>query len=218
MKTHILLIMTLSSLAVAQNPSATATPAATPSITNVPSATQSPGTKAKNGRTSGATAKSSAAKSSPDAASPAEHPTREQIVKLLDLLQIRDNLQLTLDAEKGQLKNGAVETFREKVPVPTPDQLRKINQIVEDAFAGISMDDLISDVIPVYQRHLSRADVTALINFYSSPAGQRIRREQPAIMRESMQASGAAQQQKMELLLAKIEAQMQMLVDEEQKH
>lgn len=215
MKTFFFLLMLASTVALAQNPPAAPETPKKPATTQ-PSGTQSSATKTagvKTGKPSTAEAKSS-----PQAGAQSERPTREQIVKLLDLLQIRDNLQLTLDTEKGQLKNGAVETFREKVPVPSPDQLRKINQIVEEAFGEISMDDLISDVIPVYQRHLTRADVTALINFYSSPAGQRIRREQPAIMRESMQASGAAQQQKMELLLAKIEARMQMLVDEEQKH
>ena len=146
-----------------------------------------------------------------------QHPSTEQVLKLLDLLQIRDSLQFTLDAMKAQMKNGTVENFREKVPSPTADQLRRINAIVDDAFRELSMDDLIHDLVPIYQKHLTRGDVQALVTFYSSPVGQKLRREQPAIMKESMQATSANQQQKMERLLAKVEVQIQQLVDADQK-
>jgi uncharacterized protein len=149
-------------------------------------------------------------------AAASEHPSQEQVLKLLDLLQVRDSLQFTLDAMKTQMKNGAVEMFREKVPVPTSDQLKSIDSIVDQAFGEISMDDLIHDVIPVYQKHLTRSDVAALLSFYSSPVGRKIRREQPAIMKESMQATSANQQQKMERLLAKVEVRVQQLVEAQQ--
>ena len=159
------------------------------------------------------------APASPSAQSSArgEHPSTEQVLKLLDLLQVRDSLQFTLDTMKAQMKNGAVESFRDRVPSPTPDQLKSINHIVDEAFSEISMDDLIRDVVPVYQKHLTRGDVQALITFYSSPVGQKLRREQPAIMKESMQATSANQQQKMERLLAKVEVRIQQLVEADQK-
>lgn len=146
----------------------------------------------------------------------AERPSVEQVLKLLDMLQIRDNLQITLDAMKVQMKSDAERTFREKIPVPTAEQLNSINKIVEEAFADLSMDDLIRDLVPVYQKHLTRSDVAALISFYSSPVGQKLRREQAAMMRESMQATAAGQQQKMETLLEKVDARLRQLIETEQ--
>jgi uncharacterized protein len=157
------------------------------------------------------------AKKSIQSGGQSERPSREQVLKLLDVLQIRDSLQLTLDAMKAQMKNGTVEMFREKVPSPTPEQLKSINAIVDEAFAEVATDDLIRDVAPIYQRHLTRGDVAALISFYSSPVGQKLRREQPAIMKESMEATSANQQQKMERLLAKVEVRVQQLVEADQK-
>ena len=162
------------------------------------------------------TTKSSANHASRNGTSPGEKPSVEQVTRLLDLLQVRDNLQITLDAMKAQMKNGAVETFRERIPVPSAAQLKALNDIVEEAFKDISMDDLIRDVVPVYQKHLSRSDVAALIAFYTSPVGQRLRREQPAMMRESMQVTSAGQQQKMERLLARVEVRVQQLIEQEQ--
>ncbi len=163
--------------------------------------------------------KKSAAPQAQKAAAPAqsERPSAEQVLKLLNLMQIKDSLQLTLDTMKTQMKSEAEATFREKIPVPTVAELRSINNIVDEAFAEISMDDLIRDVVPVYQKHLSRSDVAALITFYSSPVGQRLRREQPAMMRETMEATSAGQQQKLESLLQKIDLRMEQLIQAEQQ-
>ena len=132
------------------------------------------------------------------------------------MLQIRDDLQITLDAMKTQMKHGSEQLLRDKIAQPTADQLKQVNDIVDQEFAGISMDDLIRDVVPVYQRHLTRSDVKALIAFYSSPVGQKLRREQPAMMRESMEATSANQRQKMEDLLARVELRLEQFIEAEQ--
>ena len=49
-------------------------------------------------------------------------------------------------------------------------------------------DGMLDDMIPVYQKHLSKSDVDAMIGFYSSPTGQKILSELPAITAEGMQA------------------------------
>lgn len=160
--------------------------------------------------------------SSAKQASTAKKPTQsqqasaEQVRKLLDMLQIRDNLQITLDAMKTQMQRGSETMLREKLPQATAEQLKQVDAIVEQEFATITMDDLIHDVIPVYQRHLTRSDVEALIAFYSSPVGQKLRREEPAMMRESMEATSAGQREKMEDLLARVEVRLQQFIDSQQ--
>src|SRR6476646_12148907 len=143
--------------------------------------------------------------------------SREQIMQLLDLLQVPDSLALTLDAMKEQMKIGALQALREKVENPSPEQINSVNAIVDDEFKKIGMEDLIKDVVPIYQKHLSRSDVEAVIRFYSSPVGQKIRREQPAMARESLQATAAGQRGKMELLLAKLDLRIEQLIQNEQK-
>jgi uncharacterized protein len=150
-------------------------------------------------------------------AAPADGPpTAAQVMKLLELLQVRDSLQVTLDAVKKQMRNSAEDQFREKILNPSPAQLKSIQAIVDDVFGDLSADDMIKDVVPVYQKHLTRSDVRALVAFYSSPPGQKILREQPAMIRESMQAAGASQQQKMEKVLAKLDLRVQLLIEQEQ--
>lgn len=143
--------------------------------------------------------------------------SREEIMKLLDMLQVPESLAMTLDAMKEQMKVGALQMFSEKVAHPTPDQVKRVDAIVDEEFKKIGMEDLIQDVVPIYQKHLTRSDVEAVIRFYSSPVGQKIRREQPAMARESLQATSAGQRGKMELLLAKLDMRIEQLIQSEER-
>lgn len=59
-----------------------------------------------------------------------------------------------------------------------------MNKYMAMAFTLYSADDIINDVIPIYQRHFTQEDVNSLINFYSTPAGQHMLALQPVIMKE----------------------------------
>jgi hypothetical protein len=150
------------------------------------------------------------------AAAEDEKPSSEQVLRLLDLLRIKESIQISVDAMKEEMKGTAEQSFREKFPNPTPEQLQSVHAAVDDVFKTLVLDDLITDVVPIYQRHLTRGDVQAIIAFYSSPAGKKIMREQPAMIRESMQATAAGQQKKMEILLARLDLRVQRLIQDEQ--
>jgi uncharacterized protein len=161
-------------------------------------------------------AKSQPSSSPTSQAQPGNVASREQIMKLLELLQVPDSLAMTMDAMKEQMKVGALQMFREKVNNPSPEQIKSVDAIVDEEFKKIGMEDLIEDVVPIYQKHLTRSDVEAVIKFYSSPVGQKIRREQPAMARESLQATSAGQRSKMELLLAKLDLRIDQLARSEE--
>jgi hypothetical protein len=61
----------------------------------------------------------------------------------------------------------------------------------EAEFLNTSMDDLVAQLSPVYQKHLTEADLQGIITFYSSPAGKKLAEKTPAIMQDSMQAGRA---------------------------
>jgi uncharacterized protein len=64
---------------------------------------------------------------------------------------------------------------------------------------------MIDDMIPVYQRHLSRSDVAAMSTFYTSPTGQKLLREMPAIVADSMQAMTPRMQMMMEEMRERVQ-------------
>jgi hypothetical protein len=42
-------------------------------------------------------------------------------------------------------------------------------------------------MVPAYQKHLTKGDIDNLVAFYSTPTGEKLLRDMPAIMAESMQ-------------------------------
>lgn len=62
------------------------------------------------------------------------------------------------------------------------------------------MNGMIDDMVPVYQRHLTRADVAAMAAFYKTPTGQKMLREQPQMAAEAMKAV----QPRMEKMMSKV--------------
>ncbi len=51
-----------------------------------------------------------------------------------------------------------------------------------------SADEMLDVMVPIYQQHLTHADVQSVIEFYTSSAGQKLLKEMPAMVTESMQA------------------------------
>ncbi len=147
----------------------------------------------------------------------ADAPTRDQVMKLLDLLQIRKSMSLMMDGMKQAMKQGAEEAFRERVPNPTPKQLEALNGMVDDMMADMPLDEMIEAIVPIYRRHLSKSDVDEVIRFYSSTVGQKLLREQPQMIQEGMQAGVEIQQKRMGQMMTKIRERTEKMAEEEEK-
>jgi hypothetical protein len=152
------------------------------------------------------------AKAKPEALA-ADAPSHDQVMKLLDLLQVRKSMSLMMDGMKQAMKQGAEEAFRERVPNPTPKQLEALNAMVDD----MMLNELIEAMVPIYRRHLNKSDVDEVVRFYSSTVGQKLLREQPQMIQEGMQAGVEIQQKRMDQMMAKIRARTEKMAEEEEK-
>jgi len=81
------------------------------------------------------------------------------------------------------------EAMRKRFPQLTDQELARLDQFSSDIMKDLPLDGMLDDMIPVYQKHLSKADVDAMGVFYASPTGQKLLREMPAMTAESMQAA-----------------------------
>ncbi len=125
------------------------------------------------------------AQSSPPSEPPA---SRDDIVKLFDVMRVRQQMELVTQQLLQQLQGMGREEMRDRNPAVTPQQLAKADAVTNKIMQAISTSDMLDDMIPVYQKHLSKSDVDEMIKFYSTPTGQKILREMPAVTAESMQA------------------------------
>ncbi len=136
-------------------------------------------------------------------------PTREDVLKLFDLLQITKTMDAVINATKQQSMEAAEQMIREKMPDATPEQKKQfremMDEVMQQALGPAAIKEMLEATIPVYQHHLTKADLDAMIAFYSSPVGQKILHEQPAMVQESMEASAGIQQRIARSMFQKID-------------
>ena len=117
-------------------------------------------------------------------------PDKAEVLKFLDLIHARTQLVQSMQGMAKQMRIGAEQGFQQKVPNATPEQLTKVDKLFDVFFTDLPVEELVDAIVPIYQKHLTKKDLAAITEFYSSPAGQKILTEMPAIMSESMQAGG----------------------------
>jgi hypothetical protein len=118
----------------------------------------------------------------PDAAS------KEDVQKLFDVMASRAQMAQMMQQMFTQMRNMNREMIKKKHPEMSDADLARRDRESEDLIKNFPMDEMLNDMIPIYQRHFSKSDIDALIAFYSSPAGQKFLRETPAVTAETMRA------------------------------
>ena len=61
-------------------------------------------------------------------------PSREQVVRFLDLMQVRARLVQVTDSMKKNMKAGAEAGLRQRLPNPTPEQIEKVDGFADAVF------------------------------------------------------------------------------------
>jgi hypothetical protein len=109
-----------------------------------------------------------------------QQPTKEQLAKLFELMQVKEHLLSTIKLTQQQLIAQAKQTQKDH---PDVEGAVIAGKFMEQL---INPDEMLADMIAIYQKHLTRSDVDGMIVFYSSPAGQHWIAAQPGIMKEYM--------------------------------
>jgi hypothetical protein len=112
----------------------------------------------------------------------------DDIRKMLDVMHIRDQMKLIMQQITQQMRAVEHDQIKKQQPNVTDEDVAKFDAMSDEILKGISTEGLLDDMIPVYQKHLNKADVDAMIGFYSTSTGQKMLREMPAMTREGMQA------------------------------
>lgn len=127
-----------------------------------------------------------------EAIPPDQQATKEQLEKLFDVMRLRQQMQSMRQIVPSMVQQQITSALKqtEADAKLTPEQ-RESMQKVMSKYVGKAMDlypaeEMLTDMVAIYQRHLTRDDVDGLIVFYSSPAGQHLLDAQPAIAQEYM--------------------------------
>src|SRR5271154_106943 len=144
--------------------------------------------------------------------------SKEDVQKLLDVMNSREMTTKMMEAMLRPMHEMTHEQFlknKDKLPA---DFEERMNKRMDEFIRNFPFDEIYQSMVPVYQKHLTKGDVDALVAFYSSPTGQKLLKEMPEIMAEAMQNMLPVLRQKTEALQQSVQEEVaQMLKDAEAK-
>jgi len=143
--------------------------------------------------------------------------TKEDIQRYLDAMHTHQMMQDMLSAMAKPLHQEMSEQFaKDKDKLPA-DFEAHMNKMIDDLLKDMPFDEMMQAAVPVYQKHFTKGDIDSLVAFYSSPTGQKILREMPAIMSESMQAMMPIMRQSLDKVNQRVQAEVTEMLKNNQK-
>ena len=144
-------------------------------------------------------------------------PSKGEVLKFMEVLRIRSQLAQYFDGVAKQAKLGAEQGFKSKVPNATPAQMTAVDEFAENLFKNMPVDEMVDAMVPIYQKHLTKEDMDGILAFYASPVGQKLQREQPAMMQEGMQVGGEIGRRRLGDMMQQMDEFVSKLAQEQQK-
>jgi len=148
----------------------------------------------------------SAAQHAPDS-SPA---SKEDIDKVFQVLHLRDTMKMMMDVTAKQQRQLMHEQLKKGMSTANlpPDFEARIDKMMDDTLKNFPLEEMLQVMAPVYQKHLSKGDADAMVAFYSTPTGQKLIRELPAITQEAVQAAYPILQKQMAATMERVKQEV----------
>lgn len=118
-----------------------------------------------------------------------EPASRDDIILYLRTMHSHDMMRKVLEVQSKSMQQLIHDqVLKEKGKLPS-DFEAHMQKSMAELIKDMPIDEITQAVIPAYQKHFTKSDIEAMNAFYSSPVGQKVLEELPAVMQESMQAA-----------------------------
>ena len=149
--------------------------------------------------------------------SPADAPaSKEDVEKYLQVMHSRDMMMKMIDSMAKPMHQMIHEQYQKNQENLPPDFEAHMNKMMDDTMTSFPWDEMLDAMVPVYQKHLTKGDVDALVVFYSGPTGQKLVRELPAITAEAMQAMMPMMQKQMQSMTQRMQQEVAAAIKQSQ--
>ena len=140
--------------------------------------------------------------------------SKEDIQKYLEVMHSKDMMAQMAGAMSKPMHQMIHEQYlKDKDKLPADFEAR-MNRMMDDSMRAFPWDEMLQSMVPVYQKHFTKGDISALTAFYGTPTGQKVLRELPAITAEAMQSMMPLLQKQMEAMNGRLQQEVaQMMKD-----
>jgi uncharacterized protein len=143
--------------------------------------------------------------------------TKEDIERYMDVMHSRDMMTQMVAAMSKPLHQVIHEQYlKDKDRLPADFETR-MNNLMDETMASIPWNDMLDAMIPVYQKHLTKGDVDAMVAFYQTPTGQKLIKEMPTITAEAMQTMMPLMQKQIATMTERMQGQVAAMLKDSEK-
>jgi hypothetical protein len=143
--------------------------------------------------------------------------SRADIQTYFEAVHARDSMNQMMEAmlkSMRQLMHDQYLKNKDKLP---EDYEQRMSKQMDDMMRNMPWDEMMQATIPAYQKHFTKGDVNTLLAFYSSPTGQKLLRDLPAMMSESMEAMMPIMSRYLEEMQNKIKQETDEMIQQSEK-
>src|ERR1700688_4067461 len=127
--------------------------------------------------------------------------TKEDVQRYLQIMHSREMVAKMADAMSKPMHQMVHEQYlKDKDKLPADFEAR--------------MNEMMDAMVPVYQKHLTKGDVNALVAFYSTATGQKLIKEMPQITAEAMQEMLPLMRKSMDAMTQRMQEEIAAMVRE----
>ena len=120
-----------------------------------------------------------------NSSTPQIDPAKDADIRaLIELVGARDQIEDSITA--------SAEQYREKLlaTVPSNDKGQAfVNLVISEYEKNYDLDDVVRQLVVIYDKHYSDDEIKGLLQFYGTPFGQKVAAEQSKIVREVQEAT-----------------------------
>jgi uncharacterized protein len=114
--------------------------------------------------------------------------SKEDVEKYLQVMHSEDMVGKMVDAMAKPMHQMIHQQYvKDKDKLPADFEAR-MNRMMDESMKTFPWDEMIQSMVPVYQKHFTKGDIDTLVAFYSTPTGQKVLQEMPAVTAEAMQS------------------------------
>jgi hypothetical protein len=152
------------------------------------------------------------------AQNPADQPaTKADVDRYLDAIHSHEMMGQMVVAMSKPIQKMLHEQYEKNKDRLPADFEARTSKEMEDMLKDIPWDDMLEAMVPAYQKHFTKGDMDALTAFYSSPAGQKVMREMPSLMADSMEIMMPIMNKHVEKVARRLQEEVLATVKESEK-
>jgi hypothetical protein len=118
-----------------------------------------------------------------------EPASRDDVILYLRTMHSHDMMQKMMEMQSQAMQRMMKDQVRKDGTTLPSDFDTRMNKKMDELVKNMPMDEITQAMIPAYQQHFTKGDIQAMNTFYSSPVGQKVLEELPAVMQQGMKAA-----------------------------